>query len=248
MAAEEPASGQRDAVTGPVPPDRLLGVDAAARPEAAVTSDEGRERDTVGLNEEQEGLLRPPRPAGSGGSSVGAHGPPRPDRSPRSLRGPPARDRPRGCGLGRAGGSSRAEADGLGSAPPRPRRVGSQRGRGGRDRDGSARPGAGRAVRRAVCPAGTRRRSRRLAAGASGAGSASPCPPSVRGLRARSACGPSGVGASGRAAHPSSASGPGSRAFASVGGCSAGTSSSLLIPIRRGLAALPKARWTNSRD
>jgi len=62
MTAEHAPRREGRPAAGPVPPDRLLGVDAAARPEAAVPTQERREAHTIRLNELKEESRRPPGP------------------------------------------------------------------------------------------------------------------------------------------------------------------------------------------
>jgi hypothetical protein len=54
MTAEQAARREGRTTTGPVLPDRLIGIGAAARPEAAVPTQEGRKAHTIRVNEQEE--------------------------------------------------------------------------------------------------------------------------------------------------------------------------------------------------
>jgi hypothetical protein len=56
MASQEAEQGETDAPSGPMPPERFLGVDAAARDEAAEPAQERREDHSIGLNEKDESV------------------------------------------------------------------------------------------------------------------------------------------------------------------------------------------------
>ena len=61
LAAQQAGDGEGAAAPGSMPADRFLGVDAAARPEAAVAAEKWREQHAVALNEQQQQAGRPAR-------------------------------------------------------------------------------------------------------------------------------------------------------------------------------------------
>jgi hypothetical protein len=54
LALEKTSDREKCSASGAVRTDRLLRVDAAARPETAVTADERRERHAIGVNEQEQ--------------------------------------------------------------------------------------------------------------------------------------------------------------------------------------------------
>lgn len=155
MAPSQPPDGEPGAAARSVAQDRLARVEAAARYETTVPTDEGCEHRAVAFNRREEEPPGEPRGDGRGvGGRPGAHVPPRPGTAP--ARGPWPRSRRRAGALppDGAGGSFPAAASSHGCVGPhrlpsarRPAPAGARR------PVRVPRPG-GTALRRRGCPPG----------------------------------------------------------------------------------------------